>query len=357
MWPSRHHGCRWADGVSRGQRMLLLENATLRVSLLPDKGSDIAGFLHKPSDTDPLWRSPWPPPFEGHAASSEGRALSGGDPDLVFLDSYHGGWQELFPTCGQPAVVQGRRLPAHGEVFRLPWTFEVEVDHPEEVRLRLETRTLTGPFLLQKWLTIRGDRPVLFLRERVVLEGEEPLSFMWGHHPAFGAPFLKPGCRIDSDARTVLTSGLHRDPMARLAPDQRSPWPQAKGRDGGIVDLSLLPPADLRVHDWAYLGDFEEGWVALTDPSASVGFAMRWTTGVMPYLLYWQNLWGAQAEPYAGRSYTVGLEPHSTFPADHASGSPLLRLEPGEQMDFEMMATVYQGLDRVRSVGGDGVVA
>ncbi len=351
MWPSRHHGCRWAEGVSRGQRMLLLENATLRVSLLPDKGSDIAGFMHKPSDTDALWRSPWPPPFE------EGGALSGGDPDLVFLDSYHGGWQELFPICGQPAVVQGRRLPAHGEVFRLPWTFEVEVDRPDEVRLRLETRTVTGPCLLQKWLTIRDDQPALFLRERLVLEGEEPLSFMWGHHPAFGAPFLKPGCRIDSDARTVLTSGLHRDPLARLAPDQRSSWPHAKGRDGGTVDLSVLPPAELLVHDWAYLSDFEDGWFALTDPAAAVGFALRWETSVMPYLLFWQNLRGALGAPYAGKAYTVGLEPHSTFPADHASGSPLLRLVPGEHMDFEMVAVAYQGLDAVRSVSREGVVA
>lgn len=332
--------------------MLLLENELLRVGVLPEQGSDIASFLHKPSDTDPLWRSPWQPPYQAGATPR-----SKGDPDLAFLDRYHGGWQELFPSCGSPALLQGRRLPAHGEVFALPWSYEVELDRPEELRLRLETRTRTGPFLLRKWLSLRRGVAALFLRERLVLEGEAPLAFMWGHHPTFGAPFLKPGCRIDSDARTVLTSGLHDDPMARLAQDARSAWPLAPMRDGGQADLSRIPPEEEQLHDWAYLTDFDDGWFALTDPAACVGFAMRWDKRVMPYLLYWQNLRGAKAEPYAGRAYTIGLEPHSSFPADLGRAQPLLHLAPGEALDFEAVAVAYQGLGRVRSVGWDGAVA
>ena len=52
-----HHGARLRDLVERGRRVLVLENELLRVELLPDKGSDIVSFLHKQSDTDPLWHS------------------------------------------------------------------------------------------------------------------------------------------------------------------------------------------------------------------------------------------------------------------------------------------------------------
>jgi hypothetical protein len=35
-----------------------MENELIRVTVLADKGADIIEFLHKPTDTDFLWRSP-----------------------------------------------------------------------------------------------------------------------------------------------------------------------------------------------------------------------------------------------------------------------------------------------------------
>ena len=36
-----------------------MENELLRVTVLADKGADIFEFVHKPSDTDFMWRTPW----------------------------------------------------------------------------------------------------------------------------------------------------------------------------------------------------------------------------------------------------------------------------------------------------------
>ncbi len=55
----RHYGCRITDDlVYKGMRALFLENDLLRIGILLDKGADLFQFLHKPTDTDFLWRSP-----------------------------------------------------------------------------------------------------------------------------------------------------------------------------------------------------------------------------------------------------------------------------------------------------------
>ena len=56
----RNYGCRISDSWTyRGHKTAIIENEILRVVVLIDKGADIYEFLHKPSDTDFVWRSPW----------------------------------------------------------------------------------------------------------------------------------------------------------------------------------------------------------------------------------------------------------------------------------------------------------
>ena len=54
----RNYGCRVTEAIYRGLRTVTLENEIIRVTVLADKGSDIIEFLHKPTDTDFMWRSP-----------------------------------------------------------------------------------------------------------------------------------------------------------------------------------------------------------------------------------------------------------------------------------------------------------
>ncbi|HEY4387412.1 MAG TPA: hypothetical protein VGN34_23400, partial [Ktedonobacteraceae bacterium] len=111
----RNYGCRIVEFTIEGMQALTLENRSIRVSILVEKGADIYEFLYKPRDVDPLWRSPTGivHPARGVASipSREG----------AFMDSYEGGWQELFPTLGPPAVHHGAELGTHGEVALLPW--------------------------------------------------------------------------------------------------------------------------------------------------------------------------------------------------------------------------------------------
>ncbi len=334
--PKRRHGCRVEHVIEDGHELVTIQNRGLRVTVWPGLGADIAEFRHKASDTDVLWQSPW---ARRPAGGARPWAAS---PEDTFLDRYHGGWQELLPLCGGAADLHGARVGVHGEACMLPWRWWLEVDRPDEVAVRFEVDLVRTPFRLSRRMTVRDDRATLLLDERVTNLGAVGLDFMWGHHPAFGAPFLKAGCRITTDARTVRTSGLHDDPVSRLLPDQRSDWPHARTREGGTVDLSRVPEGDVAVHDWAYLTDFEEGWFAIREPDEGIGFACRFPAATFPYVLYWQNFRGARAAPWFGRAYVAALEPQSTFPADFASGAPLLHLAPGASLDLSLTASAFR---------------
>lgn len=350
MFLRRHrHDCRYGVAVVDGHRVVVLENRSLRVAVLPDRGADIVEFRHKASDVDVLWRSPWP-----HRPASVAAPWSG-SPDAAFVHDYLGGWQELFPTCGDPASLGGLPTPVHGEAVHLPWRWTLVREAPEEVTVEFEVETVLAPFRLTRRMTVRDDRATLYLDERIDHLGREPIEVMWGHHPAFGAPFLKRGTRIDTDAATIVTTSHHHDATSRLEPDRRSAWPLARDRDGGTVDLSFVESPDMGTHDWAYLTDFERGWFAIHEPDAGVGFALRWPADVFPYLLFWQN-YGARSAPWHGRAYVVALEPHSSFPADYATGAPLLRFEPGASLARGLVASAFHHDGRVESVDDDGTV-
>lgn len=346
----RRHGCRTGVVVVDGHRVVVLENRWLRVAVLPDRGADIVEFRHKPSDLDLLWRSPWP-----HRPAAAPPPWSG-SPETAFVESYLGGWQEMFPTCGDAATIGGLSVGVHGEVRALPWRWTIDVDEPEEVAVVFEVETVVVPFRLTRRMSLRDDRGTLVVDERIEHLGASASEFMWGHHPAFGAPFLKEGTTIDTDARTIVTTSHHADPAGRLAPDRRTSWPWAAGRDGGTVDLSVVPGPDAGTHDWAYLTDFERGWYALREPELGVGFALRWPAETWPHLLFWQNYRGAKAAPWHGRAYVAALEPQSSLPASWDVGRPRLRLEPGASLELRMVATAFRRDAPVTDVDDEGRV-
>ena len=196
----RNYGCRLMEYSYRGLRTITLENEIIRVSVLVDKGTDIFEFLHKPTDTDFMWRSPLgvrnPASFVAPIPRPEG----------AFLDYYEGGWQECMPTGGNPAEYGGTKFGPHGEVCLMPWEYTILEDMPERVQVKFWVRTYRTPFFLEKTLTLKRHSGVLAFAERVTNEGAESLDLMWGHHPAFGPPFLDETCVIDLPGASVQTT-------------------------------------------------------------------------------------------------------------------------------------------------------
>jgi galactose mutarotase-like enzyme len=210
----RHFGVRVTDRYRLDDlRTVIIENELLRVTFLVDQGSDIIEFLYKPKDIDFLWRAP--------LASRRRRPFVPASPiHRPFLDHYAGGWQELFPHAGLGTTYLKADLGFHGEVWGLPWEHQIVKDQVEEVAVRFWVRTVRMPFYLEKTVSLRTEESILGFHEVVVNEGKAPLQFMWGHHPAFGPPFLDRHCVLDAPASSVQIG------------EDILPWPvDSKGRD------------------------------------------------------------------------------------------------------------------------------
>src|SRR5262249_33975781 len=128
----RNYGCRLTEIVLQGMRALSMENDLLQIGILVDKGTDIFQFLHKPSDTDFLFRTPTG--LRNPSTFVPTRSPSAGN----FTDDWPGGWPEMFPNAGYPCTYKGAELGLHGDVSLMAWQWQILTDTPDEVSVRFD---------------------------------------------------------------------------------------------------------------------------------------------------------------------------------------------------------------------------
>lgn len=350
---NRHYGCRISDNYTYfGLRTIILENGYLRIGILVDKGTDIFEFLHKPSDTDFLWRSPIGIRNPGPDVPSSVLHESS------FHDYYEGGWQEIFPNGGESCEYKGTQHGLHGELWARAWDYEIITDTAEKVEVKFNVRTILTPFYIEKTLRIEKGKPVLFIDEKVINEGSEEMDFMWGHHVAFGQPFLDNSCVID-----IAGAGIEVDdniePTCRLSPGSKSTWPYIVGRNDKTISLAQLPKSDAGISDMVYLTDIKEGWFTITNTSREVGFGLYWSKDVFRHIWYWLVCQGSFGYPWYGRTYNIALEPFSSYPerlTESIKRKTQLKLGPGCSISASLKAVVYTGVKGVENINSKGEV-
>ncbi len=349
----RNHSCRLHQYHCRGQRLLFLENDLLRVGVLVDKGADIFEFLFKPTDTDVMLHTPQgirAPTVQSVASTAWGS----------FLDYYEGGWQEILPNGGPPCTYKGVEFGLHGEISTIPWQYRIAMDTVEAVQVTLDVRPFRSPFHLRKSLTLRRGEPILEIEETLENEGGEPMELMWGHHPAFGAPFLSPSCRVDLPEGELLVEVFEDGSGTRIAQSGRHRWPTVPDAQGAPIDFSRPDAPGTGHEDLGYLVNLPEGWYAITNQAMEVGFALRWSLDVFPYLWIWRQFNQAAGYPWYGRVYTMALEPWSSYPsaglANAIDNGTACLLEPGQSLQASLRAIAYQGARGVDHVAPSGEV-
>jgi Domain of unknown function (DUF4432) len=309
--PARNWGARLHEITWFGMRAVVLENELLRVTVLADKGGDVAEFCYKRRDMDFVWLAP--------DGIRNPRDVAGGAADDVaaFLDHYEGGWQEVLPNGGEPSTYRGAALAQHGEVAGLPWDVDIAADDPSEVAVRLTVRARRMPLRVVKTFRLRSGEAELRVDEELANESAVELEVMWGHHIVFGAPFLRPGHRIR------LPDGVAAGPELTVVPEHGAP------------------------SDIHYLSGFRDGRYEIIDPDAGLGLRVRWDAAVLPDLWLWRELGAAQEAPWWGRAYVVGLEPFAGRPteglAEAVRNGSALALRPHETRSLWLRAAVIEG--------------
>lgn len=335
--------------IENGIRAVKIENDVLTATILVDKGADIYALEYKPKGIDVLWKSPWGLKAAGQAIQTSFAS------EVAWLEQYAGGWQLLFPNGGAACTYKGVELNFHGEASVVPWHFTEHSDG-SMAELRLETRLFRSPFRIQRTLRVEQGLPQLVIRECITNEGGEPLDYMWGHHPAYGAPFLSEHCIVDTGARRVRVDAEYTGNNNPLELDARADWPHVSG-----TDLSKVPGRESKPRDTlAYLTDFEAGWYGITNTHLGFGVGLTWDTAAFPHAWYWQEMHSSGGFPWYKNVYVMAIEPNSTIPGNGLVAAMRenahLTLGAGESVETELRAVFYQsragivGIDRAGTV-------
>jgi hypothetical protein len=337
---TRSEAVRIDDSFSyRGIDAVFLENARVRLLVLPGKGGDVLEFRDKRTDVNVLWQADhdWRVPRDGEIPVL--------DPNAVH-DFYPGGWQLHLPLAGYTDDFDGTPYSLHGESALISWDATIARNDEEAVTLRLETDLVRYPFHIERELTLRADRSTLGVTERITNESDVELPFIWQQHVALGAPLIGPDATLDIPADSGLTDDYgpeHRN--NRLASDESFEWPLAPGRDGGVVDLREFPPYDSTIDDLAYATDLREGFYCVVNDTIDLGFAFEFPTDPFESVWYWQPFGGASYYPFWNRNYNIGIEPTTAYPASRVpeaqrENGSLKTLGPRETQSASFAATV-----------------
>ena len=85
---------------------------------------------------------------------------------------------------------------------------------------------------------------------------------MWGHHPAFGAPFLKSGLTLIVPAKTGIVHSPLFAPSGILEPGKEFSWPNIENGQSRI-DLSKVPGPEAGFSELIYLKELSAAWYAV----------------------------------------------------------------------------------------------
>ncbi len=348
---NRNYGCRYKEIIENGYRSLILENEKIRVSIYIDKGSDIYELLYKPADIDFMWKSPLE--INGNRKTPFAKESSDG----CFSDIYEGGWQDILPNIGDPTDYKNIGLGLHGELFTLPFNYEVLKDSPGQVRVRLFTRMKRAPLFVEKELVIESDKSFLEINQSILNEAEEDFNFSWGQHPAIGVPFLDENCVMDiPEAEKAGTYKSVVSPNQMIPADTEFEWPMIKDNNGNMLDLSKVLSQKEKAAFVIYLKNVSEGWYAITSLKKNLGFGMIWDKNIFKHIWIWAVYKGYYGYPWYGRTYNIALEPWSSLPDNFdevLKNGDFISLKPGKSLNTKYTAVVYESDKRVKGFKKD----
>ena len=313
-------------------KVIFMENEYLSIGILPGRGSDIFQFVYKPVGIDLMLRLD-KDILNPNEVFSQDRSTNN-----QFEDYYYGGWQEILPNSAS-LDYRGAILGQHGEVSLIQWEYAIVKNSEDEVSVKLWTRPLRFPIVIEKTLTLKKGSKSLEIDEVLTNESDTQLHLMWGHHIAFGLPFLEAGGAIETSATKFIAENKMPDKRI-FKPGTTQDWPMVTTVDNQKKDASIiLKPSESKFSELAYLNDFTaKAYYKITTDIMS--FSIEWDKNIFKSLWYWQECYATQNAPWWGKTYAFALEPWTNNweenPSKESIEKDWLKLDPRQRIETSL---------------------
>ncbi len=310
-------------------QMMILENRSLRVVVLPEAGGKIWQITYKPLQADLLWQSPAVPPAVHSLHTS-------------YDDNWSGGWDELFPN-DEACSLMGLNLPDHGEL----WTGKWHSMQCGTNALKLQFVTPITQFIAEKEITLQDESHLLKVRYKLTNMSSQSLPFLWKLHPAFAVTAAH---RIDFPPMKVVRE-IDFPGTLENAPPVFS-WPYASLGDH-LLDLRQVPDASSQALHFFYGTEYANGWCGVTDREKKLAAALRFDPKVFSSCWLFATHGG-----WRGLNVAV-LEPATGYPFQMQkliANGQARTLPAGQSLETEVTFSVQQGLHSIGGINADGTI-
>ena len=296
---------RWL--AEQGRKLLVLENAFCRVTVWPEMGAAISGYVDLASGIEIIWRNPYGHPPRSRLVDQP--VGSGSD----LYDVMDGSWYVSLPNGFFAGDYFGAPLGTHGELRSLPWAVESIDKSATAVRVTLVGKSVRTPLVYRRTLTLDRDSAAMTWVETLENRWSSPLPVAWLQHPTFGGPLLD-GAKLIAPAKRVQVFKADDPSAMQLESGYDGTWPWVPERGTGKMrDCSIVPPAGSGFDHSVQLSGFEAGWGCVWNEQRRLGFAMEWDLATFPYAWSWNCSGGHQTYPLWGEGHIITLQP-STSP-------------------------------------------
>ncbi|SDO22259.1 hypothetical protein SAMN04487897_11027 [Paenibacillus sp. yr247] len=155
-------------GDYEGLFSITLESARIRLDMVPELGGKLVSIVYKPTGKE--WM-----------LDSGSRVLRQPVYGSTFTDWDMSGWDECFPTINacQARGKENMVLPDHGELWALPWEYEIEKN-----AVVCSVRSPMLPYRFKRRISFPSPDRVR-LDYCVENDSEEEMPFLWVPHPQF----------------------------------------------------------------------------------------------------------------------------------------------------------------------------
>lgn len=285
-------------------RSLTLENERIAAQVEPWDGGRVTRLYDKIKDHRHIWTNPRTRHLSRSYAAN-------------YDDLSNSGIEEAFPTVSSCNYAEAI-LPFFGEIWSVPWDYQVLIASEKEIVLKLSCFCSIYPARITKTISIYKDSPELKTDYELENLGAEEFFYVFGVHPSI---CLSPSTEIEMPEEEYQIYYLHpKDPETL----QTFTWPYY-----GRLDLSKSgrPQDDLCVNFLS--SNVGIGKYAFFDRDSNSGLSIEFDRRFFPCLSIWLIYGGWRGH------YCAMTEFFTSWPAavDEAEKAGLARNLQNKEVD------------------------